>query len=86
MSTPSILRCRRCGWSWGPVGVLPVVPGGPQQLFLRCTSCHRPQVQRVEPDADRDALRCSACREQSLVPLADCPSCGEQDLSWGPLI
>ncbi len=86
MSSPMTLTCRSCRWSWGPVGVRPFVPDGPQQLFLVCGSCARPQARTLEPSAERDSLSCSACGAPELRPLSHCPRCDAQDLSWGPFM
>ena len=86
MSSPMTLRCRACGWSWGPVGVRPAVPGGPAQLFLACSACAKPQSRTVEPGHDPASLTCTACGAGALRPLNRCPGCDSDSLSWGPFM
>jgi hypothetical protein len=83
MSTAMTLSCRACAWSWGPVGVLPFFPGGPDQRFLRCAACDTPQARVLAPGQRVEALACAACGAVALVPLAHCPRCGG-GVDWGP--
>lgn len=86
MSSPMTLRCRGCGWSWGPVGVQPVVPGGAQQVFVVCGGCGRPQARTLEPAVALAALGCVACDSTDLRPLDRCPSCDGTGPSWEPFM
>jgi hypothetical protein len=80
-----ILRCRRCRWSWGPIGVRPWLPGGPEQLFLLCEGCGAPQALLLDPGAPGSSPRCGPCGSDRLVPLTRCPACGADEPRWGPL-
>jgi hypothetical protein len=86
MSSPMMVRCPGCGWSWGPVGVRPYSPDGPRQLFLVCGACARPQARIVAPEVDHAELPCDACGAGSLRPLSHCPRCGDASLAWGPMM
>lgn len=83
MSTPMTLRCHACAWSWGPVGVLPFFPGGPDQRFLVCAVCDEPQAHVLAPGEEVEALACTVCGVPALMPLACCPRCGGS-VDWGP--
>jgi len=82
MSTPMTYRCPACGYSFGPVGVLPYVPDAPEhQLFLYCQSCHTPQARMGQTAV---GMACSKCGEQALMGLVKCPGCGGDKADWGP--
>ncbi len=84
MSTPSIFRCPACGFSFGPVGVMPHVPDAPEhQLFLYCQGCNTPQVRMGQTAVD---MACNKCGEKSLVGLAKCPGCGGDKATWMPML
>jgi predicted amidophosphoribosyltransferase len=86
MSTPSVLSCPACRWSWGPVGVQPFVHGGPQQAFLICGACEHPQARITQPGQLPAELCCSRCGAAELRPLVRCPACGAEGLRWGPFM
>lgn len=81
MSLPQTLRCRACGWSWGPVGVRPWSPDPPQQVFLLCLDCRAPQSQLRMPG---EPLRCGHCGSARVEPLRRCARCDAPDPAWGP--
>ena len=82
MSTPMTFRCPACGFSFGPVGVIPFVPDAPeQQLFLFCTSCKAPQVRMGHSALE---MACNKCGEESLVGLVKCPGCDGDKADWMP--
>ncbi len=84
MSTPMVYRCPPCGYSWGPVGVVPFNPAAEeQQLFLLCEACNQPQARMGKTAV---GMACSSCNEQRLVGLVKCPGCGSTDADWGPML
>ncbi len=83
-----ILLCSRCGYRWGPVGVMPYDETSPvHQGFMICSACKEIQEVKLKVNeelGDKGDYTCKFCAAQ-LDVLRYCPLCGEGTVSWRPV-